>query len=1126
MEETDVLLRVNQILETIPVQGTYELRVVLGPQSFRITSALASGKLVVSCAAPGDPAAQTTVKIDSAETLRKLMQERGDQSLAVRLVAQRKLRLLGDMSKVEELKLEMEPHAEAFKCLLPVEWLPNSAARACMNPRCAKPFSILRRRHHCRGCGEIFCLHCAPKTNVLGPLQRTCINCISQTRPAPNVEVSTNQSSVPKVTNHANVDDKAALVYELQVEQAIYHTKVLSFGMMCCFLMLLMCLHSRLWSLMRAFPYSFLVAVGFIAFCRKSLCRSLTIMKIVGIMSINVILGYVQAYGRSDVASSAIWSLTHQINARTLFDATVSLSGFWIKIAQLLSVSPALPEAYSIELSKLHNSVPPSSHEHVTRTLLEEFGPEWDRRIILFDEPPLGCATIAQVHRAKIRLRPEDEFVEGVIKVQHPGIGETLYLDMHAAGLIANALRFLNSKMFNDFPAIFREAAELTVAELDFRTEAENQKMARLAVIETALPVMVPEVFEDLISRRAFAMEFVNGEKITDYVKNGGDAQKIMNSVCEYYAASTLGPIFHVDPHPGNLFVESGSGRLCVLDWGQARRQKLHERHGMARLWTAAAWSSPAAFIDACNELGYNFDKTGMDYSAAGFALGGFRWNSRDTKSLKETRADTAFFLRFVRGMPPEFSDMSSRAGAFWKGPLLTFTKSLDILFDVSTILNVSVSCMAVCALHSYRYLLKERGCQILPALSSGCFFLPSQMVCSSISPSCTLDAQLREILQRHHSQGSILGAQLVVLDAQNGQEICNACIGYTSWMDPKPIASTTLFDVGELSRIVLAFIVMKLVESKELSLELSLSTVWPAAKHLKDITLEQVLAHTAGMFQVYPKSALTVADIQDLEKMLLSMFSEVPVMAAGEIQVYHHTYFGVLLTNILRSQGKDLDQLWKEFSALSLGFPGSSSLMLSCDPNISAAHIQPHMRSYGIEELAEDFRGLQILMDADKARTKPDGTVMKAEAMTILSVVGREGWHSDGFLRLPGCQAFSNASTMANLLLKAHNGKVVEGGTLQNMIRSRKPAGDTQVRLPIDMPSFTAGEFGLGLQLLPNTVHKNDRPAWGHSSWAGSFAFVLPGRRPLVASLILNRCGGHPLAEEILSCLWRHVSE
>ena len=40
-------------------------------------------------------------------------------------------------------------------------WKRDSEAKACENPKCKQQFSFLRRRHHCRRCGGIFCENCS-----------------------------------------------------------------------------------------------------------------------------------------------------------------------------------------------------------------------------------------------------------------------------------------------------------------------------------------------------------------------------------------------------------------------------------------------------------------------------------------------------------------------------------------------------------------------------------------------------------------------------------------------------------------------------------------------------------------------------------------------------------------------------------------------------------------------------------------------------------------------------------------------------------------------------------------------------------------------------------------------------
>jgi len=45
------------------------------------------------------------------------------------------------------------------------EWLPDGKAIACSG--CQEPFTFLKRRHHCRGCGKVFCNNCCKKFILL-----------------------------------------------------------------------------------------------------------------------------------------------------------------------------------------------------------------------------------------------------------------------------------------------------------------------------------------------------------------------------------------------------------------------------------------------------------------------------------------------------------------------------------------------------------------------------------------------------------------------------------------------------------------------------------------------------------------------------------------------------------------------------------------------------------------------------------------------------------------------------------------------------------------------------------------------------------------------------------------------
>merc|ERR1719422_2843078 len=42
----------------------------------------------------------------------------------------------------------------------PPPWIPDSMAPLCMG--CGAAFSLVKRRHHCRSCGRVFCAKCSP----------------------------------------------------------------------------------------------------------------------------------------------------------------------------------------------------------------------------------------------------------------------------------------------------------------------------------------------------------------------------------------------------------------------------------------------------------------------------------------------------------------------------------------------------------------------------------------------------------------------------------------------------------------------------------------------------------------------------------------------------------------------------------------------------------------------------------------------------------------------------------------------------------------------------------------------------------------------------------------------------
>lgn len=63
------------------------------------------------------------------------------------------------------------------------QWVVDEAVRACA--RCQKGFSVVRRRHHCRHCGEVVCDACSKSREPLEhdgavTVMRVCVRCARQ----------------------------------------------------------------------------------------------------------------------------------------------------------------------------------------------------------------------------------------------------------------------------------------------------------------------------------------------------------------------------------------------------------------------------------------------------------------------------------------------------------------------------------------------------------------------------------------------------------------------------------------------------------------------------------------------------------------------------------------------------------------------------------------------------------------------------------------------------------------------------------------------------------------------------------------------------------------------------------
>uniref|UniRef100_A0A8B9BBL3 RUN and FYVE domain-containing protein 1 n=1 Tax=Anser brachyrhynchus TaxID=132585 RepID=A0A8B9BBL3_9AVES len=99
-------------------------------------------------------------ELEQMEGLKKELRKLQDEKQQLEKVCEEQEQALQEMGlHLSQSKLKMEDIKEVNKALKGHTWLKDDEATHCK--QCEKEFSISRRKHHCRNCGDIFCNTCS-----------------------------------------------------------------------------------------------------------------------------------------------------------------------------------------------------------------------------------------------------------------------------------------------------------------------------------------------------------------------------------------------------------------------------------------------------------------------------------------------------------------------------------------------------------------------------------------------------------------------------------------------------------------------------------------------------------------------------------------------------------------------------------------------------------------------------------------------------------------------------------------------------------------------------------------------------------------------------------------------------
>jgi predicted unusual protein kinase regulating ubiquinone biosynthesis (AarF/ABC1/UbiB family) len=190
------------------------------------------------------------------------------------------------------------------------------------------------------------------------------------------------------------------------------------------------------------------------------------------------------------------------------------------------------------------------------------------------------------------------------VKVQYPGIAETISADLGNVALVRSLLKA--AAPGQDVNGLIEELRERIAEELDYEREAANQAMFA-AFYDGHPTITVPKIIDSLCTKRVITSELATGARYAEMLTWPQEDKDLAAETIYRFVFRSLyeAHAFNGDPHPGNYLFERG-GKVTFLDYGLVKHftaEELNPLETMVR--TLCVENDPEGFRAGMVEAGF-----------------------------------------------------------------------------------------------------------------------------------------------------------------------------------------------------------------------------------------------------------------------------------------------------------------------------------------------------------------------------------------------------------------------------------------------------------------------------------------------------------------------------------------